>query len=582
MELLEALEVLNQPAAIGESGLRLFLGCGFTPLHLKTFTAAHIRVNAIARPVRIETGRFGDLAGSLERLDPSTVDAMTVVVEWFDLDSRLGIRELGSWKEASLADLLVSVETSVGRLEQAVERLARSIPVFVVMPTLPLPPAFSEPLWQSGQTELRLRAIVASTAATLSAVSRVVVLGGQELDRRSPPGSRLDIASAIATGFPYTMAHADALGRMLAEAAVARAPKKGLITDLDDTVWSGLVGEVGSAAVAWSLGEGALVHGLYQQTLAALASSGVLVAVASKNEPATVAETFARPDMLLHKDDVFPFEVTWGRKSESIGRILQTWNISADAVVFVDDNPMEVAEVQSAFPQMQCRVFPKSSAAAVLSLLGDLRNLFGKSHRFEEDALRAESIRRTEVARREQREGGFSEDEFLKAAGARIVFERPADTRRSFELLNKTNQFNLNGRRLDEAAWKRYLDQDGAFLLVVDFEDKYARLGQIAVLLGVASHEELRLDHWVMSCRAFSRRIEHQCLKVVFDTFGVDAVALDYDATPRNQPLQEFLAQILGTAPQNGTLRLTRRRFEASVPPLFHVIETRLAVTGRG
>lgn len=575
MELLEALETLNHPTSAGAPGLRLFLGCGFTPLHLKTFTAAHLRADQAGRPVHIEIGRFGDLAGSLERLDPSTVDVVAAVVEWFDLDSRLGIRELGSWKESSLADLVTSVEANLGRLERALERAALSVPVVVVLPTLPLPPAFPEPPRQSGGMELRLRAVVASFAATVAAVPRVVVLSGQEVDRRSNPGDRFDVASAIATGFPYSMGHASSLGQMLAEAAAARPPRKGMITDLDDTVWSGLVGEIGSASVAWSPGDRALVHGLYQQTLASLASTGVLVAVASKNEPDIVAETFARPDILLSKDDVFPFEVTWGRKSESIGRILDTWNIGADAVVFVDDNPMEVAEVQAAFPAMDCRVFPKSDAAAVLTLLGDLRSLFGKSHRSEEDLLRAESIRRSDAARREQREGGFSEDDFLRAAEARIVFERPADTRRAFELLNKTNQFNLNGRRLDEASWKRQLDRPDAFLVTVGYEDKYAKLGQIAVLLGVTAGGQVVLEHWVMSCRAFSRRIEHQSLQFIFDKFGAAAVAFDYLVTPRNQPLQEFLVQMLNGAAEGG-LSLSKAQFQAAAPALFHQVEDRI------
>jgi len=572
MELLDALETLNQPTTAGARGVRLFLGCGFTPLHLKTFTAAHLRADQVERPVRIDVGRFGDLVGSLERLDPTTVDVVAVVVEWFDLDARLGIRELGSWKESSLADVVASAETTLSRLERAITVLAASVPIVVAMPTLPLPPLFPEPLRQAGAVELQLRALAASAAASLARLPRVTILSAQELDRRSPTAQRMDLGATIAAGFPYTMAHASALGRMVADAATARPPKKGLITDLDDTLWSGLVGEIGSANVAWTLGDGKHVHGLYQQVLSSLASTGVLVGVASKNEPTIVAETFARPDILLSKDDVFPFEVSWGRKSESIGRILDVWNIGPEAVVFIDDNAMEVAEIQAAFPAMDCRAFPKSDAAAVFALLQDLRNLFGKSYRSEEDLLRVDSIRRSDAARRAQRESGFSEDDFLRSAEARIAFERPEDTRRAFELLNRTNQFNLNGRRLDEATWKRYLDQQGAFLLSISYEDKFAKLGQIAVMLGVRSNAGVRLDHWAMSCRAFSRRIEHQCLRFVFDKFGTAAVGFDYAPTPRNQPLQEFLRQILGQEPAPAS-SVSKEQFHGVVPALFHSVE---------
>jgi len=57
---------------------------------------------------------------------------------------------------------------------------------------------------------------------------------------------------------------------------------KGLITDLDGTLWLGIVGETGVAGVSWSLAEHAQIHGLYQQLLRHFSEMGVLLAVASK------------------------------------------------------------------------------------------------------------------------------------------------------------------------------------------------------------------------------------------------------------------------------------------------------------
>ena len=62
-------------------------------------------------------------------------------------------------------------------------------------------------------------------------------------------------------------------------------PKKGLITDLDDTLWAGILGEIGVEGISWDMANRAHVHGLYQQFLSSLASAGVLLAVASKNRP---------------------------------------------------------------------------------------------------------------------------------------------------------------------------------------------------------------------------------------------------------------------------------------------------------
>jgi predicted enzyme involved in methoxymalonyl-ACP biosynthesis len=75
-----------------------------------------------------------------------------------------------------------------------------------------------------------------------------------------------------------------------------------------------------------------------------------------------------------------------------------------------------------------------------------------------------------------------------------------------------------------------------------------------------------------MSCRAFSRRIEHQSLKYLFDTLGVDEIEFDYEATPRNSPLQGFFVELLGSPPVAG-ISLSREQFGGSVPALFHRVE---------
>jgi predicted enzyme involved in methoxymalonyl-ACP biosynthesis len=73
-----------------------------------------------------------------------------------------------------------------------------------------------------------------------------------------------------------------------------------------------------------------------------------------------------------------------------------------------------------------------------------------------------------------------------------------------------------------------------------------------------------------MSCRAFSRRIEHQCLKQLFETFGVDEIDLAYQSTARNAPLREFLHSLMGQEPAAGHIRVTKPIFLKNVPPLFH------------
>ena len=115
---------------------------------------------------------------------------------------------------------------------------------------------------------------------------------------------------------------------------------------------------------------------LYQKTLHSLALSGILVAVASKNERALVEEAFKEKDILLPRELIFPLEANWGKKSASIQRILKAWNVNEDSVLFIDDNPREIEEVQSVFPYIQTFCFPSKSPEKILSLLYLLRELW--------------------------------------------------------------------------------------------------------------------------------------------------------------------------------------------------------------
>ena len=574
MKLIEALKIAQLPPADAASSLRVFLACGFTPLHLQTFLAAHLRAKRPDARPEVRTGLFGDLVGNIERLDSSSFDVLAVTLEWGDLDPRLGIRSLAGWRAAELKDIVRSAEVAAARLQRAVEAVSGDVRVVVYMPTLPLPPAFISRRVQLSLQEAQLRRMVASLAESLSRLPNVRIINEQKLAEDSPLPNRYDVRSDLQTGFPYTLEHASVLGEQLSTLFDTHSPMKGLITDLDDTLWAGIVGDDGIDGISWNLDGHSQMHGVYQQLLSSLASAGVLIGVASKNEEETVRQAFQRMDILLSSDDVFPLEVHWSRKSDSVERILKAWNIGADAVVFVDDSPAELAEVQAAFPDMLCRQFPKDDPGRAWMLLNELRDLYGKAVVSKEDTLRMRSIRNSSFRRNQDRVPQVASDDFFRSAEPCIVFDygpAAADSR-GLELVNKTNQFNLNGKRYTEAEWRQLSNDPDALILAATYEDKFGALGKIAVLTGTATERRIHLRTWVMSCRAFSRGIEHQCLRYLFEEFGADQITLDFLPTARNGPLQDYLKSLCESALAT-PVSLTKEGFLARIPPLFHRIE---------
>lgn len=575
MKLIEALNLSRSGPAPGPT-LEVFLACGFTPLHLETYLAAHLRRRCPDRRARVHVGLFGDAPGNIELLGAAGREAGAVVLEWADLDPRLGLRQLGGWGPGLLPDLLATVTGQCRRIRDALARVAGPRPVAVCLPTLAPAPVSNLPGWQAGTFTLELEAQRARLAVELAGLEGVRLVDRDRLDRRSPPGERLDVRAALNSGFPYRLPHADALGDLLATLMMPPAPKKGLITDLDDTLWRGILGDVGADGISWDLDHHTQLHGLYQQMLKSLAEAGVLIGAASKNHTSIVDEAFRRHDLALPRDLVFPLEIHWEPKSSSVRRILRAWNIGADSVVFVDDSPMELAEVQAAFPEMECLLFPTHDEQRGYALLEGLRDRFGKEAITREDRLRRESLRRAaELDTDLRQDDPAAVDRFLGRMEAEVTldFARDGADRRAFELVNKTNQFNLNGGRFSEGGWREELERPDGFLLRVSYRDKFGPLGMIAVITGRAEGRTLAVSSWVMSCRAFSRRIEHQCLRALFERFGAEVIRFEFQETPRNGPLREFFATLLNAEP-TGEIRVSRPEFEGRVPPLRHTVTT--------
>ncbi len=567
MRVTDALKILHDAPQEGKS-FEVTLACGFTALHLQTFLAAYLQQALPTRRVTVSTGLYGNLARTIEEAAVRDVNNLAIALEWMDLDPRLGHRASAVWDSNTLPDILSSVRKALERLMSLIEGIPSGAKVAISAPTLPFPPLFHSPSWQMSESETVLAKVMAEFAAQMASLG-IPIVNSMNLAEESAPGLRYDLKSDLLFGLPYSLAHTDKLALSLSRLICPPTSKKGIITDLDDTLWSGLVGEVGPEGIHWDVGSHSGLHALYQSLLASLAEHGILVGVASKNDSIFVEKAFERSDLLLRKARIFPMEVHWQAKSISVERILRVWNVSADAVVFVDDSPMELAEVAAAHPGIECILFPEKDYAAGYVMLRHLRDLFGKQKLSAEDFSRLDTIRQS--ARFQEAAGDLTPETFLQEAKATVHFDFQSskEDSRALELVNKTNQFNLNGTRYTESDWAFELSRPNTHLIVTSYEDRFGRLGKIAVIMGHLDGSVLSIRTWVMSCRAFSRRIEYLCLKTCFEQYGVRDIKFDFLATDKNGPLREFLTHLLGQPP-DGQVKVTRERFEQVCPALYH------------
>jgi FkbH-like protein len=363
----------------------------------------------------------------------------------------------------------------------------------------------------------------------------------------------------------------------LLRAAVGRS-KKALVLDLDDTLWGGVVGDVGAGGIRLGQGSGEGEAFLaFQRYCKDLKQRGILLAVCSKNDEDKAREPFeTRPDMVLSLDDIACFVANWRNKADNLRTIAERLELKLDAFVFVDDNPVERAVVRRFVPEVAVPDIPADPAEYVRSLAG--HRYFETIALTREDAERAryyaENARRKDLAAR-----ACDLNSFLASLAMRMTVEPvgEANIERATQLVNKSNQFNLTTRRYTPAQVREMADSADWRTLTFSLRDNLGDNGLISVVLLRLRHDALVIDTWVMSCRVLQRGVEEFVWNELVELArrqGCPRILGSYIPTPKNS-MVAHLYPCLGFEPDgsDGERTLWAMLLRDGLAPLPHFIE---------
>jgi len=219
--------------------------------------------------------------------------------------------------------------------------------------------------------------------------------------------------------------------------------------------------------------------------------------------------------MVLRLDDIAVFNANWDNKVDNIRQIQATLNIGFDAMVFLDDNPVERSIVREHLPAVTVPELPEDPAE-YLEYLYTL-NLFEAVSFSNEDAERTKRYQ-TEAKRNMEQQSYVNEDAFLASLNMRAVvvpFD-PFNTPRVAQLSLRSNQFNLRTTRYTEADIRTIIDSPDSFTFAFTLEDKFGDNGLIGiVILQKETADTLFIDTWLMSCRVLKRGMENFTLNTI-------------------------------------------------------------------
>lgn len=319
--------------------------------------------------------------------------------------------------------------------------------------------------------------------------------------------------------------------RTKAEVNAAPAKKvKCVAWDLDNTLWNGVLSETSDPS-ALKLREGVieLIRGLDER--------GVLQTIVSKNdhEPAwAVVESLGLSQYFLYP------AINWGQKSENLKKIARELNIGLDTFALIDDSAFERGEVAAALPQI--RVFDENAVSRLLSL-----------PELDVPATR-ESARRREMyqteAKRKLIMAEYSGEffDFLRSCEIEVGIGAVADDdikERCYELVNRTNQLNITGRKYSAADFDKWLVDSRIRHLYFECRDRFGSYGVVGYIAVRKDAGNTTVEEFAVSCRIAQKHIEYAVLSWIARSICEKGeLRVVFCQTEKNGPMRSCLADI--------------------------------------
>ena len=530
----------------GFSKIRLAILASSTVDHL----APAIRVAGLRRKLRIEVhvGQYGqhrqellDATSRLYQFQPQIV--------LLSLTARQAVS--GVSLAATAAEVDAAIGTSIDELRVLWRTGHERLKATVIQQTFL---NFADPVFGSYDrlvpgAPARVIALLNDRLSEAAARDGVLLVDVAQASQRDGLDAWFDITRWLQGKFEIAPQAAPAYAEMVARVIAAERglSKKCLVLDLDNTLWGGVVGDDGVQGIVLGEGSGAGEAYLALQRYALqLKERGVILAVCSKNDPATAEAAFREhPEMVLRMSDFGAFVANWDDKALNLERIAAQLNIGMDSLVFVDDNPAERARVRQSLPSVAVPELP-ADAARYVRCLADA-GYFEAVAFTVEDQQRGEQYR-ANALREAVLQSSENLDDFLRGLQMSVEFTpfQTVDLARVTQLIGKTNQFNPTTRRRSARDVAAFMASDACITLQFRLIDRFGDNGLVSAMILCSDPEEpdlFEIDTWVMSCRVFGRQLEFEAMNIAVEAArrrGIRTLRADYIPTAKNGVVGEL------------------------------------------
>lgn len=380
---------------------------------------------------------------------------------------------------------------------------------------------------------------------TIQDVSNTHVIDLQQLSTAMGQ-SFWDTRNDIVSHYPFsdlaTIEIAKHLGCQLLPALFSQK-LKAIVLDLDETLYAGILGEDGIDSVVLTE-----YHLQLQQCLKQLKQNGYLLALCSRNDEQDAKKLFeSRHDFVLEWEDFTVKKVNWNAKSQNITAIADALNIHTSSLIFVDDNPAELLQVNTLLPEVSL-VMADKNALLTLQRLVLTPGMYAlqqdeAAHQRHAD-IQAQTVRQELLSKT-----NGDPNNYLASLNMRVSlsFNNLEHTHRLHDLSQRTNQFNLTFKRYNSTEAEHVFSANYC-TLTVGLSDSLSDSGLIGAFVAKIEDNYAVLEECIMSCRALGRQVETIAFTKLLEMLnqrGIKTLTLNYTHAERNQPAHDWLLKTL-------------------------------------
>ncbi|HSD64477.1 MAG TPA: HAD-IIIC family phosphatase, partial [Ignavibacteriaceae bacterium] len=332
---------------------------------------------------------------------------------------------------------------------------------------------------------------------------------------------------------------------------------KVIVLDCDNTLWKGICGEDGYDGIQITENYKFLQNFLIEQF-----NSGKLICLCSKNNEEDIDSVFNnRQDMILKKDHIISARINWNSKSENLKSIISELNLSPDSFVFIDDNPVECAEVRINCPEVITLNLPRNE--------NDIPSFLKNIWLFDIKGITQEDKKRTgyyksDILRNQYKKTASTLKDFINGLNLKISVAEADESQldRAAQLTFRTNQFNFTTIRRNESEIRTLINDENYHCLLTEVSDRFGDYGITGMLLYSVFNSRILVDTFLLSCRVLGKGVEYKILSELGKRAlkeNIKEIEIKFIPGGKNKPAFDFINSLTPSAMKrnDGTLIFT-------------------------